>query len=71
MVEMLPGYHTQNFVSEVFRLTDGKAAQKSSMALKSDAYEWIKRLKPSKGEFKCIKSIIKAKNGSKPSGNSL
>ena len=41
LFEMLPGYHTQNFVSEIFRLTDATAA--SAKKGQNKSFAWIEK----------------------------
>lgn len=47
MLAMTPGFHTQNLVSEIFRLTE---ADEKSMSGKN--FDWLEKYAPSKsGEF--------------------
>ena len=48
LFEMLPGYHTQNFVSEIYRLTEN--VSKQSPETNSTAFDWLDKYKSS-GEF--------------------
>ena len=43
---MLPGYHTQNFVSELFRLTDISSSQAVKISSQTPAdFSWIDKYK--------------------------
>jgi len=44
LFEMLPGYHTQNFVSELYRVTDGLA---SKIPTSNSAFSWLEKYKSS------------------------
>ena len=53
MFEMLPGYHTQNFVAELYRLQES-----TTSAGKSD-FSWThKYLKAAQGELMFAKDIV-------------
>ena len=42
LFEMLPGYHTQNFVSEIYRLTENLSSQSEY----STGFLWLDKYKP-------------------------
>ena len=44
MFEMLPGYHTQNLVSEIFRLTDGN----SKVSVDANNFSWLEKYQQAK-----------------------
>ena len=48
LFEMLPGYHTQNFVSEIYRLIEN--VSKQSPENSPTAFDWLDKYKSS-GEF--------------------
>ena len=41
---MLPGYHTQNFVSELYRVTDGLS---SKIPTSNSSFSWLEKYKSS------------------------
>ena len=43
---MLPGYHTQNFVSEIYRLTENVSKQIETNS-GSRAFDWLDKYKSS------------------------
>jgi phosphatidylinositol-bisphosphatase len=46
MFEMLPGYHTQNFVAEVYRLTDAVNARQRGSGDRAQDFSWALRHLP-------------------------
>lgn len=47
MLEMLPGFHTQNFVAELFKQTEAAASRTSDPA---DQFDWLKAFVKSSGK---------------------
>ena len=56
LFEMLPGYHTQNFVSEIYRLTENVSKQIETNS-GSRAFDWLDKYKSS-GELVLTVNIL-------------
>ncbi|TRY74769.1 hypothetical protein TCAL_09197 [Tigriopus californicus] len=48
MLEMLPGYHTQNFVAEIYRLTDLMRQDRKVAASSPSSETWLNQLRAAK-----------------------